>query len=128
MANQLEIEILVAIKAGAKEIFVNLSQAERICSAGLRVVLQYYRQDGSMLTLEEFMGHLAVDTVDAAADLQPTLSYLERIRGKSVFENDLAIMEISLSAAGGFILRKRHKKRLLPAMLQPCKTLPCPLG
>ena len=74
MANQLEIEILVSIKAGAKEIFVNLSQAERICSAGLRVVLQYYRQDGSMLTLEEFMGHLAVDTVDAAADLQPTLS------------------------------------------------------
>ena len=43
-ANQLEIEILAAIKAGAKEIFINLSQAEWICSAGLRVLLQYYRQ------------------------------------------------------------------------------------
>jgi hypothetical protein len=40
---------------------------------------------------------LAAGTVDAAADWQTTLSYLERIRGKSVFEDDLAIMEISLS-------------------------------
>lgn len=43
-ANQLEIEILAAIKAGAKSIYVNLSQAEWICSAGIRVLLQYYRQ------------------------------------------------------------------------------------
>ena len=43
-ANQLELEVLAAIKAGAKEIFINLSQAEWICSAGMRVLLQYYRQ------------------------------------------------------------------------------------
>ncbi len=43
-ANQLELEVLAAIKAGAKEIFINLSQAEWICSAGIRVLLQYYRQ------------------------------------------------------------------------------------
>ncbi len=44
MANQLEVEVLAAIKAGAKEIFLNLSQAEWMCSAGIRVILQYYRQ------------------------------------------------------------------------------------
>jgi|SRR6516162_9111905 anti-anti-sigma factor len=43
-ANQLEVEVLAAIKANAKEIFINLSQAEWICSAGIRVLLQYYRQ------------------------------------------------------------------------------------
>jgi anti-anti-sigma factor len=43
-ANQLEIEVLAAIKAGAKEIFINLSETEWICSAGLRVILQYHRQ------------------------------------------------------------------------------------
>lgn len=43
-ANQLELEVLAAIRAGAREIFINLSQAEWICSAGLRVVLQYHRQ------------------------------------------------------------------------------------
>src|SRR5271165_6024845 len=43
-ANQLELEVLAAIKAGAREIFINLSQAEWICSAGIRVLLQYYRQ------------------------------------------------------------------------------------
>jgi anti-anti-sigma factor len=43
-ANQLEVEVLAAIKAGAKEVFINLSQAEWICSAGIRVLLQYHRQ------------------------------------------------------------------------------------
>lgn len=43
-ANQLEVDVLAAMKAGAKEIFLNLSQAEWICSAGIRVILQYYRQ------------------------------------------------------------------------------------
>ena len=43
-ANQLEVEVLAAIKAGARKIFINLSQAEWICSAGIRVLLQYYRQ------------------------------------------------------------------------------------
>ncbi len=43
-ANQLEVEILAAIKAGAKEIFINLSRAEWMGSAAIRVILQYYRQ------------------------------------------------------------------------------------
>jgi anti-sigma B factor antagonist len=43
-ANELEIEILAASRAGVREIFVNLSQAEWICSAGIRVLLQYFRQ------------------------------------------------------------------------------------
>jgi anti-sigma B factor antagonist len=43
-AHQLELEVLAAIKDGAKAIYVNLSQAEWICSAGIRVLLQYYRQ------------------------------------------------------------------------------------
>ncbi len=43
-ANELEIELLSLIKAGAKEIFLNLAQAEWICSAGIRVILQFYRQ------------------------------------------------------------------------------------
>ena len=44
MANQLEVEVLSAMKAGAKEILINLSQAEWMCSAAIRVILQYYRQ------------------------------------------------------------------------------------
>jgi len=43
-ANELEQDVLGAIKAGAQAIFINLSQAEWICSAGIRVLLQYYRQ------------------------------------------------------------------------------------
>jgi anti-sigma B factor antagonist/stage II sporulation protein AA (anti-sigma F factor antagonist) len=43
-ANLLEVEVLAAIKAGARAIYVNLSQAEWICSAGIRVLLQHYRQ------------------------------------------------------------------------------------
>ena len=44
VANQMEVEVLAAIKGGAKEIFINLSQAEWMCSAAIRVILQYYRQ------------------------------------------------------------------------------------
>jgi len=44
VANQLEIEILGAMRAGAKESFINPSQAEVSRSAGIRVPLQYYRQ------------------------------------------------------------------------------------
>lgn len=43
-ANQLETEILATMRANAKSIFVNLSQATFLCSAGLRVLLQYWRQ------------------------------------------------------------------------------------
>jgi anti-anti-sigma factor len=43
-ANQLEEQILATIRAGAKTIYVNLSDATFLCSAGLRVLLQYWRQ------------------------------------------------------------------------------------
>jgi anti-anti-sigma factor len=43
-ANRLEEEILKAIRAGAGSIYVNLSGATFLCSAGLRVLLQYWRQ------------------------------------------------------------------------------------
>lgn len=43
-ANQLEEQILATIRAGAKTIYVNLSEATFLCSAGLRVLLQYWRQ------------------------------------------------------------------------------------
>lgn len=44
VANQLEIEILAAIKQNAKTIYVNLAEATVLCSAGIRVLLQYHRQ------------------------------------------------------------------------------------
>ena len=44
MANQLEEEVLAAMRAGAREILLNLSAAEWMCSAAIRVVLQYHRQ------------------------------------------------------------------------------------
>lgn len=44
LANQMEVDILGAIREGAKNIYVNLSEAEFLCSAGIRVLLQYYRQ------------------------------------------------------------------------------------
>ena len=43
-ANKLELEILAAIRADARTIYVNLSQATFLCSAGLRALLQYWRQ------------------------------------------------------------------------------------
>jgi anti-anti-sigma factor len=43
-ANQLEEEILKTMRSGAKTIYVNLSGATFLCSAGLRVLLQYWRQ------------------------------------------------------------------------------------
>jgi anti-anti-sigma factor len=43
-ANQLEIEVIAAIKQGFKAIDVNLAQATFLCSAGIRVLLQYHRQ------------------------------------------------------------------------------------
>jgi anti-sigma B factor antagonist len=43
-ANDLEVQVLNAIKAGATEIYINLSEADFLCSAGIRVILQYWRQ------------------------------------------------------------------------------------
>jgi len=43
-ANQLEVEVLAAMKQAAKTIYVNLAEATFLCSAGIRVLLQYHRQ------------------------------------------------------------------------------------
>ena len=43
-ANEMELQVLNAIKAGAKEIFINLSESDFLCSAGIRVIMQYWRQ------------------------------------------------------------------------------------
>lgn len=43
-ANALEEEILATIRAGANPIYVNLAQATFLCSAGIRVLMQYWRQ------------------------------------------------------------------------------------
>ena len=39
-----ESPVRTTIRAGAQTIYVNLSQATFLCSAGLRVLLQYWRQ------------------------------------------------------------------------------------
>ena len=54
LANQLEVEILTALRQGARHIYVNLAEANFLCSAGLRVLLQYWRQakkDGKTLVV-----------------------------------------------------------------------------
>lgn len=43
-ANELEVEVLAVMRAGAKAIYVNLANATFLCSAALRVLLQYHRQ------------------------------------------------------------------------------------
>ena len=43
-ANQLEEQILATIRSGAQTVYINLNQATFLCSAGLRVLLQYWRQ------------------------------------------------------------------------------------
>jgi len=44
VANQLEVEVLAAMKQNARTIYVNLAEATFLCSAGIRVLLQYHRQ------------------------------------------------------------------------------------
>jgi anti-anti-sigma factor len=44
LANELEIIILAAMKEGATAIAVNMAEANFLCSAGIRVLLQYARQ------------------------------------------------------------------------------------
>jgi len=43
-ANQLETEVLTSIRSGADPIYINLAQANFLCSAGVRALLQYWRQ------------------------------------------------------------------------------------
>ena len=43
-ANELEIAILEAVRGDTRTLYVNLAEATFLCSAGLRVLLQYWRQ------------------------------------------------------------------------------------
>jgi anti-anti-sigma factor len=43
-SNELEIAILEVTRSGVKTLYVNLAEATFLCSAGLRVLLQYWRQ------------------------------------------------------------------------------------
>jgi anti-anti-sigma factor len=55
-ANQLEIALLNSISAGAKTITVDMSGVSFLCSAGLRALLQYWRQlhnKGGSLQVED---------------------------------------------------------------------------
>jgi len=44
MANELEVAVLEAIRGGTKTLYINMAEATFLCSAGLRVLLQYWRQ------------------------------------------------------------------------------------
>ncbi len=44
VANDLEVELLAAMRSEMANIYVNLAEADFLCSAGIRVLLQYYRQ------------------------------------------------------------------------------------
>ena len=43
-ANQLEIELISIEKTAVKAVYINLAACTFICSAGLRVILQYHRK------------------------------------------------------------------------------------
>jgi anti-anti-sigma factor len=43
-ANELEVAVIDAIRNGAGTLYVNLAETTFLCSAGLRVLLQYWRQ------------------------------------------------------------------------------------
>ena len=44
LANALEVEVLGAMRGGAKNIYINFATASFLCSAAIRVVMQYHRQ------------------------------------------------------------------------------------
>jgi anti-sigma B factor antagonist len=44
MANELEVQVLGALREGSNSIYVNLSEATFLCSAAIRVLLQHHRQ------------------------------------------------------------------------------------
>lgn len=43
-ANQLEIDLLAVARTSVKTIYINLAACSFICSAGIRVLLQYHRK------------------------------------------------------------------------------------
>ena len=44
LANELELALLETARGGTKTIYINLADATFLCSAGLRVLLQHWRQ------------------------------------------------------------------------------------
>ena len=46
-ANQLEVTLLSMISSGAKNVTIEMSGVTFLCSAGLRTLLQYWRQLGN---------------------------------------------------------------------------------
>lgn len=64
-ANRLEEVILTAMRNGATSIYVNLNGATFLCSAGLRVLLQYWRQMKNSQRL--------LQVVRPSADVAPVL-------------------------------------------------------
>jgi anti-sigma B factor antagonist/stage II sporulation protein AA (anti-sigma F factor antagonist) len=82
VANEMEEQVIKAEKEGAKVILVNLAEADFICSAGIRVILQHWRQlrtqgrrlqvtrpSQPVLQILEMTGfrHAIVETTDARA-------------------------------------------------------------
>ena len=53
------------------------------------------RKDGSMLSFDQFIDHLAERTRTGTDDPKVTLAYLEQVRGAPTYEDDLALVEIS---------------------------------
>ncbi len=48
-----------------------------------------------MLTLDEFINHLSDRIRSDSSGLDATLAYLEKTRGSALFEDDLALVEVS---------------------------------
>ena len=73
-ANQLEEVVIATIRAGAETIYINLSQATFLCSAGLRVLLQYWRQmKGNKKLLQATRPSPEVDAVLATSGFKEVL-------------------------------------------------------
>ena len=73
-ANQLEIALLATIAAGAKTIYVDLGEATFLCSAGLRTLLQYWRQmNNKQRTLQVTSPSAEVATVLATSGFKDML-------------------------------------------------------
>jgi anti-anti-sigma factor len=73
-ANQLEIVLLATIAAGAKTVSVDLGDATFLCSAGLRTLLQYWRQMNSeQRTLQVTSPSAEVATVLATSGFRDML-------------------------------------------------------
>lgn len=73
-ANRLEEQILQAIHANAQSIYVNLQGATFLCSAGLRVLMQYWRQmKGQQKLLQATRPSPEADAVLAASGFREML-------------------------------------------------------